>query len=96
MLGWDPRVARATACQAGGIMMTLHKLKHLRKQQGFLAEGHLYAHGDEFYLVFTAGEGRTWDACVSDASGGHMADFRVRGAASRSDCVARLQRALDA
>jgi hypothetical protein len=77
-------------------MMTLQKLKHVRKQPGFLAEGHLYAHGGDFFLVFTAGEGRTWDACVSDASGGHMADFVVRGAASRRECIERLQRALDA
>jgi len=75
-------------------MMTLQPLKHVREQRGFLAEGHLYAHGDDFFLVFTAGDGRTWDACVSDASGEHMADFRVRGAGSREECVERLERAL--
>ena len=76
-------------------MMTVRRLKHVRKQGGFLAEGHLYAHGDDFFLVFTAGERRTWDACVSDASGGHMAEFLVRGAGSRTECVERLQRTLD-
>ncbi len=76
-------------------MMTLQQLKHVRKQRGFLKEGHLYAHGDAFFLVFTAGDGRTWDACVSDATGNHMAEFRVRGAGSRDECVERLQRTLD-
>ena len=77
-------------------MVAIVPLQHVRRQDGFLAEGHLYAHGERFFLVFTAGDRRTWDACVSDVTGGHMADYLVRSAPSRDACVERLQHALDA
>ena len=78
------------------MVATQLSLRRVRKQRGFLVEGHLYAYGEQYFLVFTAADGRRWDACDSDVLGASMGTYRVRGADGLEDCIARLERHLRA
>jgi hypothetical protein len=78
--------------------MTAPKLEHVAElKEEFVVAGHLYRAGDENFLVFTGGDGTSWDVCrtARDAYGGWaFGDALVRGAESRTAAERELRIAL--